>query len=194
MDTPLTIQYQEKFQSYRCCHLQFKYRPIENKNETFKRETKDQSTSSSKEMYQPLCPVQETNGEFSFHISTGQTRTYQPADTDSDKLRAYTFSTDIDTIKDLSHIGNNIFSVLTDYLLGQANTTLEYDCIRQLSKSLPVTLLDFDGNTVIPPYNMRTGTDQKFMEYTLIVCWTGGYNGSPSLNIDITSAFFTLGI
>ena len=67
-----------------------------------------------------------------------------------------------------SHILNNIFSVLTDYLLGQANTTLEYDCIRQLSKSLPVTLLDFDGNTVIPPYNMRTGTDQKFIEHGYI--------------------------
>ena len=59
------------------------------------------------------------------------------------------------------------FSMLTDYLLGQANTTLDFKCIRQVSNSLPVTMLDFDGNTVIPPYNMRTGTDQKIIEHTV---------------------------
>ena len=114
-------------------------------------------------MYQPLCPVQETNGKFSFHISTGvgQTRTR----TDFGHIRP--FSTDIDHVQNSNHIGNNIFSVLTDYLLGQANTTLDFKCIRQVSNSLPVTMLDFDGNTVIPPYNMRTGTDQKIIEHTV---------------------------
>ena len=53
------------------------------------------------------------------------------------------------------------FSIFTDYLLGQANTTLDYKCIQPVSDSLPVTLLDFDGNTVIQLYNMRSGNDQK---------------------------------
>ena len=84
--------------------------------------------------------------------------------------------------------------MLTDYLLGNENTTLDFNCIQQVSNTLPVTILDFDGNTVIPPYNMRTGTDQKFIEHTLIICWTYLYNGSLLLNIDIDSALFALGI
>ena len=112
-------------------------------------------------MFQLLFLVQETNGKFSFHISTGVGLTR----TQTNLGYASPSNTDIDHVQNSNHIGNNIFSVLTDYLLGQANITLDYDCIRQLSKSLPVTLLDFDGNTVIPPYNMRTGTDQKFKEF-----------------------------
>ena len=53
------------------------------------------------------------------------------------------------------------FSIFTDYLLGQANTTLNYKCIQPVSDSLPVTLSDFDGNTVIQLYNMRSGNDQN---------------------------------
>ena len=48
-------------------------------------------------------------------------------------------------------------SIFTDYLLGQGNTTLDYKCIQPVSDSLPVTLSDFDGNTVIQLYNMRSG-------------------------------------
>ena len=64
-------------------------------------------------------------------------------------------------IKAACLIYNKIFSVLTDYLLGNENTTLDFNCIQQVSNTLPVTMLDFDGNTVIPPFNMRTGTDRK---------------------------------
>ena len=53
------------------------------------------------------------------------------------------------------------FSIFTDYLLGQGNTTLDYKCIQPVSDSLPVTLSDFDGNTVIQLYNMRSGNDQN---------------------------------
>ena len=59
--------------------------------------------------------------------------------------------------------------MLTDYLLGNENTTLDFNCIQQVSNTLPVTMLDFDGNTVIPPFNMRTGTDQKAKYYTQIL-------------------------
>ena len=53
------------------------------------------------------------------------------------------------------------FSIFTDYLLGQGNTTLDYKCIQPVSDSLPVTLSDFDGNTVIQLYNMRSGNGQN---------------------------------
>ena len=52
---------------------------------------------------------------------------------------------------------DSYFSIFTDYLLGRANTTLDYNCLKPVSNTLPVTLLDFDGNTVIQLYNMRSG-------------------------------------
>ena len=57
------------------------------------------------------------------------------------------------------------FSIFTDYLLGQANTKLDYKCIQPVSDSLPVTLLDFDDNTVIQLYNMRSGIDLNMYKY-----------------------------
>ena len=50
---------------------------------------------------------------------------------------------------------------MTDYLIGHENTTVVYNCIQPVSVALLVTLLDFDGNTVIQPFNMRSGIDQK---------------------------------
>ena len=53
------------------------------------------------------------------------------------------------------------FRIATDFLIGQVNTTLDYNCMRPVSNTLLVTFLDFDGNTVIQPYNMRSGIDQN---------------------------------
>ena len=55
----------------------------------------------------------------------------------------------------------SIFSIVTDYLIGHENTTLDYNCIQPVSNTLLVTLVDFDGNTVIEPYSMRSGIDQN---------------------------------
>ena len=50
----------------------------------------------------------------------------------------------------------------TDYLLANGNTTLDYNCMQAVSNTLPVTMIDFDDNTVIRPFNMRSGIDLKF--------------------------------
>ena len=55
----------------------------------------------------------------------------------------------------------SLFRIVTDYLIGQENTTLYYDCVQSVSITLLVTLVDFDGNTVIEPYSMRSGSDQN---------------------------------
>ena len=60
---------------------------------------------------------------------------------------------------------------VTNYLLGQESTTLEYNCIQPVSNSLLVSMLDFDGNTVIPPYDMRSGIDS--IQTTLSVLKSG---------------------
>ena len=52
-----------------------------------------------------------------------------------------------------------LFREFTDYLLGRANTTLDFECIPHISNTLPVTLTDMDGIVVIPLYNMITGID-----------------------------------
>ena len=52
--------------------------------------------------------------------------------------------------------------MVTDYLLGQGNTTLDYNCIQPVSNSLLVTMVDFEANTVIPPFDMRAGIDNIF--------------------------------
>ena len=60
-----------------------------------------------------------------------------------------------------------LFSVLFDYVLSQSNITLEFDCIEQVSNSLPVTITDIDGIVLIPLYNMRTGIGQVY-KYTRV--------------------------
>ena len=52
-----------------------------------------------------------------------------------------------------------LFSVFVDYILAQSNITLDFDCIENVSNSLPVTITDMDGVVLIPMYNMRTGID-----------------------------------
>ena len=51
--------------------------------------------------------------------------------------------------------------VFTDYLLTKENTTLEFNCIQHVANTLPVTMVDFDGNTVIPLFNMISGIDTR---------------------------------
>ena len=82
-------------------------------------------------MFRKLFQMQTVNGESSF-----------------DKMNAS--DTDVTQI---------IFRELTDYLIGRANNTLEFDCIPHISNTLPVTMTDMDGIVVIPPLDMRTGTD-----------------------------------
>ena len=60
------------------------------------------------------------------------------------------------------------FRVVTDYLIGHENTTVVYNCIQPVSISLLVTLLDFDENTVIKPFNMRSGIGQNSNSTPLI--------------------------
>ena len=57
------------------------------------------------------------------------------------------------------------FRVFTDYLLGQSNTTLIYDCFPSVSNTLPVAVKDMDGNTIIRLYNMRAGIDQNISSF-----------------------------
>ena len=57
---------------------------------------------------------------------------------------------------------------MTDYLIGHENTTVVYNCIQPVSISLLVTLLDFDENTVIKPFNMRSGIGQNSNSTPLI--------------------------
>ena len=57
---------------------------------------------------------------------------------------------------------------MTDYLVGHEDTTVVYNCIQPVSVALLVTLLDFDGNTVIQPYNMRSGIGQNSYSTPLI--------------------------
>ena len=57
------------------------------------------------------------------------------------------------------HVNIKLLREFTDYLLGQANTTLDFDCIPHISNTLPVTMTDMDGIVVIPPFDMRTGID-----------------------------------
>ena len=56
-----------------------------------------------------------------------------------------------------------LFSVFVDYILAQSNITLDFDCIENVSNSLPVTITDMDGVVLIPLYNMRTGIDLEKM-------------------------------
>ena len=57
------------------------------------------------------------------------------------------------------HVNIKFLREFTDYLLGQANNTLDFDCIPHISNTLPVTMTDMDGIVVIPLFNMRTGID-----------------------------------
>ena len=51
--------------------------------------------------------------------------------------------------------------IFTDYLLAKENTTLDFNCIQDVANTLPVTMVDFDGKTVIPLFNMISGIDTR---------------------------------
>ena len=150
VDTPLTIQYQEKFQSYSISTVFFSFSAywLRIKMKYLKEGwTIDRLSATRKRI----------NCCFRFKKQTvSRIFTYQPELGRHGLGRTHP-----------EYICDNLLRVLTDYLLGHENTTLDFNCIQQVSNTLPVTLLDFDGNTVIPPYNMRTGTDQKFIDYKL---------------------------
>ena len=50
--------------------------------------------------------------------------------------------------------------MFTDYLLPKENTTLDYECMQEVTNALPVTLADMDEVVIIPLFNMRSGIDQ----------------------------------
>ena len=55
----------------------------------------------------------------------------------------------------------DLFRSFTDFLLGQADTNLDFDCFPTISNTLPVTITDFEGNTVVDLFNMRAGIDRN---------------------------------
>ena len=67
-----------------------------------------------------------------------------------------------------------LFSVFVDYILAQSNITLDFDCIENVSNSLPVTITDMDGVVLIPLYNMRTGIDLNKFEIKKFGLGTNG--------------------
>ena len=74
-----------------------------------------------------------------------------------------------------------LFSVFVDYILAQSNITLDFDCIENVSNSLPVTITDMDGVVLIPLYNMRTGIDlEKNVQKTGWGVYQNKDNGSFS--------------
>ena len=62
---------------------------------------------------------------------------------------------------------DHVFSVFVDYILAQSNNTLEFDCIENVSTSLPVTITDMNGIVLIPLFDMRSGIDQTYKLYSL---------------------------
>ena len=58
---------------------------------------------------------------------------------------------------------DHVFSVFVDYILARSKNTLEFDCIENVSTSLPVTITDMDGIVLIPLFDMRSGIDQAYI-------------------------------
>ena len=60
----------------------------------------------------------------------------------------------------LSPFVKQLIRMFTDYLLPNENTTLDYECMQEVTNALPVTLTDMDEVVIIPLFNMRSGIDQ----------------------------------
>ena len=58
------------------------------------------------------------------------------------------------------HLTNLLLSVITDYLLGKSNLTMDFDCLPTVTTAQLISFTDMDSNVVIPLFKVRSGIDQ----------------------------------